>query len=265
MMNILEQIIADKRKEVSDRSKSISLSQLREAPLYIRECISLRESLLKIESAGIIAEFKRRSPSKGWIFPDADVVEVTGSYLQNGAAALSILTDEHYFGGTSEDLIRARKANIPILRKDFIIDSYQIEEAKSIGADVILLIAACLSPEEVKHLATYARKIGLEVLLELHHEEELAHICDEAEIIGINNRDLKTFQVDIERSLRMAASIPDGKIKVAESGIDSPEMISRFRKAGFSGFLIGEFFMRTNNPGESLANLVKEEAELRRL
>jgi indole-3-glycerol phosphate synthase len=265
MMNILEQIIADKRKEVSDRSKSISVSQLRETPFYKRECISLRESLLKKDSTGIIAEFKRRSPSKGWIFPDADVVEVTGSYLKNGAAALSILTDEQYFGGKSEDLIRARNASIPILRKDFIIDSYQIEESKSIGADVILLIAACLSPGEVNDLAAYAKKIGLEVLLELHDEEELSHICDETEMIGVNNRNLKTFQVDIERSLRMAAFIPDGKVKVAESGIDSPEMMNIFRKAGFSGFLIGEFFMRTNNPGESLANLVKEEAELRRL
>jgi indole-3-glycerol phosphate synthase len=264
MMNILEKIVADKRKEVGDRSKSKSLSQLQDSPFYKRQSVSLKASLLKHDSTGIIAEFKRRSPSKGWIFPEADVMEVTGSYLQNGAAALSILTDEKYFGGTSDDLISVRNLNIPILRKDFIIDSYQIEEAKSIGADVILLIAACLSPEEVKQLASYARKIGLEVLLELHNEEELAHICEDTEIVGINNRDLKTFNVNIERSLKMAASIPEGKVKVAESGIDSPEMIRAFRKAGFSGFLIGEYFMRTNNPGKSLADLVKQETELSR-
>ena len=257
-MNILEQIIADKRVEVEQRRKEKTVAELQQSVFYSRKTYSLKESLLEKGSSGMIAEFKRRSPSKGWIFPDAEINEVAGSYFQNGAAALSILTDEKYFGGISADLMRARNLNIPILRKDFIIDTYQIEEAKSIGADVILLIAACLSANEVKELAAYAKKLDLEVLLELHTEEELGHICEETELVGINNRNLKTFEVDVERSLKMAESIPKEKVKIAESGIDSPEMIRLFREAGFNGFLIGEYFMRSRNPGACLADLVKQ-------
>ena len=230
---------------------------LQSSPYYSRIPISLKESLLKENSTGIIAEFKRRSPSKGWIFPGADVKKVTESYHSGHAAALSILTDEKYFGGSLEDLKQARSIQLPILRKDFIVDSYQIEEAKAFGADVILLIAACLSIDEVRSLSAFARNLGLEVLLELHDEEELGHICDDTELVGINNRNLKSFEVDIQRSMQMAGKIPVGKLKIAESGIDSPEMIRLFKDAGFKGFLIGEYFMRTDHPGMQLAELVR--------
>ncbi|HEU4607193.1 MAG TPA: indole-3-glycerol phosphate synthase TrpC, partial [Chitinophagaceae bacterium] len=198
------------------------------------------------DSTGIIAEFKRKSPSKGWFKNAAIAVEdIVPYYEQYGAAALSVLTDEEFFGGTKDDLLRARSlTRIPVLRKDFMIDEWQIAEARTLNADVILLIAACLSPAKVKRMAAYAKSIGLEVLLELHDEKELAHICDETDIIGINNRNLKTFEVDVERSLRMAEKIPADKVKVAESGINSVENISLFREHGFKGFLIGEHFMK---------------------
>jgi len=262
MMNILEQIIADKRIEVHQRRSLRSVADLQALPHYNRNPISIKKSLLKENSSGIIAEFKRRSPSKGWIFPEADVKTVTEAYHQHRASALSILTDETYFGGTSDDLLKARHLEIPILRKDFIIDTYQIDEAKAIGADVVLLIAACLSVNEVKDLAVYAKKIGLEILLELHDEDELGHICEEVDLVGINNRNLKSFEVDVQRSLQMSEKIPADKLKVAESGIDSPEMMYAFREAGFKGFLIGEYFMRNENPGMKLAELVKQVNEL---
>ena len=257
-MNILEQIVADKRLEVQQRRSLRSVAELQSLPHYKRDPISIKKSLLKENSSGVIAEFKRRSPSKGWIFPEADVITVTETYQKNHASALSILTDEKYFGGTSEDLLKARHLEIPILRKDFIIDTYQIDEAKAIGADVVLLIAACLSVNEVKDLAVYAKKIGLEILLELHDEEELGHICEEVDLVGINNRNLKSFEVDIQRSLQMAKKIPADKLKVAESGIDSPEMMRAFREAGFKGFLIGEYFMRNEHPGLKLAELIQQ-------
>lgn len=255
-MNILEAIIARKRIEVEERKLLKPVEELRLSELYARHVLSLKHFLLDETKTGIIAEFKRRSPSKGSINEHADVVEVTTAYTNNGASCLSVLTDELFFGGSTDDLIKARVNQIPILRKDFMIDEYQIEEAKAMGADVILLIAACLTPDEVKHLAAYAKQLGLEVLLELHAEEELEHICNETEIIGINNRDLKTFKVDIDRSLRMAEKIPADKLKVAESGISSVENILLFKEHGFKGFLIGEKFMKEENPGESFRNFV---------
>jgi indole-3-glycerol phosphate synthase len=169
-----------------------------------------------------------------------------------------VLTDEKFFGGTVEDLEKARVNKIPILRKDFIIDKYQLIEAKSVGADVILLIAACLTPAEVKQLSTFAKDLGLSVLLELHAAEELGHICDETEFIGINNRNLETFEVDIERSIRMAEEIPAGKIRIAESGIRSADDISLFKQQGFEGFLVGEHFMKEKDPGEAFKRFVKQ-------
>jgi len=260
-MNILETIIERKKIEVEERKATTPAEVLRQSELYARSRLSLKQFLLDGNRTGIIAEFKRRSPSKGSINEAADVVEVTTAYANNGANALSVLTDELFFGGSTEDLIKARVNQIPILRKDFMIDEYQIEEARAMGADVILLIAACLTPDEVKRLAAYAKDLGLEVLLELHAEEELEHICEETEIIGINNRDLKTFKVDIERSLRMAEHIPADKIKVAESGINSIENILLFKENGFRGFLIGENFMKEENPSaafERFVNNLKE-------
>ena len=256
-MNILEEIIEYKRAEVNRKKIRVGLAELEERHLFSRAVLSLKDFLLDRSGTGIIGEFKRRSPSKGIINDKVDVIEVTSSYAENGASCLSVLTDEHYFGGSDEDLIKARINKIPILRKDFIIDEYQIVESRSIGADVILLIAACLRPNEVKRLASFARNLGLDVLLELHAEEELEYICDEATLIGINNRNLKTFSVDIERSLRMAEQIPSDKIKIAESGIDSVENILLFREHGFRGFLIGEYFMRQPDPTIAFAEFVK--------
>jgi len=257
-MNILERIIETKKEEVRIQKLKMTVADFEKRELFSRQVLSLKDFLLDKSKTGIIAEFKRKSPSKGIINAKADVVEVTKAYAANGASCLSVLTDEQYFGGSNEDLIKARVNQIPILRKDFIIDEYQITEAKSIGADVILLIAACLSPAEVKRLAAFAKSLQLEVLLELHGEDELEHICDETEIIGINNRNLKTFEVDIERSLRMAEKIPADKLKVAESGISSVENILLFKQHVFKGFLIGENFMKAENPTIAFAEFVKQ-------
>lgn len=256
-MNVLDAIISQKRTEVSRRKEAVPIQELENSPLFGRDRLSLRNALLKKNSTGIIAEFKRRSPSKGDIHPDADVVEVTKGYTRHGAACLSVLTDTPFFGGSADDLIQARVNAIPILRKDFIIDEYQLVEARSMGADVVLLIAACLSPDEVKDLAIRARDLDLEVLLELHAEEELDHVCDETPIIGINNRDLKTFTVDIERSLRMAGRLPEDSLKVAESGIDSVDTMRMFYDHGFRGFLIGEHFMKEKDPVEAFSRFVE--------
>src|SRR5687767_582123 len=257
-MNILEEIIEHKKEEVRRRKSEVSVAELEKRNLFSRPVLSLKDFLLDKSRTGIIAEFKRRSPSKGKINDTADVVEVTKGYAGNGASCLSVLTDEYFFGGSDEDLVKARVNPIPILRKDFIIDEYQVIESRSIGADVILLIAGCLSPAGVERLATFAKGLGLEVLLELHAEEELDHICDATTVIGINNRNLKTFEVDIERSLRMAEKIPLPALKVAESGITSVENILLFKKHGFHGFLIGENFMKATNPTIAFAGFVKQ-------
>ncbi len=248
-MNILDQIIENKRKEVAQRKCVTTVSMLSASNLFNRNTISLVNRLLDSTSTGIIAEFKRRSPSKGVINNTATPLEVAVGYENAGAAGISILTDEQFFGGADTDLINVRSIiSIPILRKEFIIDDYQLYEAKSIGADVILLIAACLTPDEVISLSSTAQSLGLEVLLELHDEDELGHICDTVDMVGINNRSLKTFDVDIERSLKMAQQIPARKLKIAESGIDDPTLIKLFRSNGYSGFLIGENFMKSSDP-----------------
>ncbi|HTE24005.1 indole-3-glycerol phosphate synthase TrpC [Flavitalea sp.] len=255
-MNILDAIIKQKRTEVAEKQKLIPVDEVKQSEYFTRQVFSMKESLLDPSKTGIIAEFKRKSPSKGNINQAADVVHVTEAYTKNGASALSVLTDEHFFGGSPNDLVRARVNNLPIIRKDFIIDEYQIVESKAMGADAILLIAACLSPLEVKQLAEFAVLIGLEVLLEIHDESELDHICDKIDLVGINNRNLKTFEVDIDRSLAMAAKIPSDKIKIAESGISTVENIRLFRKNGFKGFLIGENFMKQENPGVAFEQFV---------
>jgi indole-3-glycerol phosphate synthase len=257
MPNILDKIIEHKKTEVALAKQKQSEAALKQMPGFSRQTFSLKQFLLDENKTGIIAEFKRQSPSKGIINGIADVVEVTKAYTENGASCLSVLTDEYFFGGTNADLQKARINNIPILRKDFIIDEYQILEARAIGADVILLIAACLSPERVKELALYAKSLQLEVLLEIHNEEELQHICAATEIVGVNNRDLKTFTVDINRSIELSKKIPANKIKIAESGINDVETICTFRNAGFKGFLIGENFMKQPDPTIAFADFVK--------
>jgi indole-3-glycerol phosphate synthase len=257
-MNILEEIIAYKKGEVAERKTKTSVSALEKTDLFRRQTLSLKQSLTDPKKTGIITEFKRRSPSKGVINDKADVVAVTQAYTRYGAAGLSVLTDSKFFGGSTEDLEKARVNEVPILRKDFVIDEYQIVEARSMGADVILLIAACLDAITVKRLAAFAKSLQLEVLLELHAAEELDHICDDTGIIGINNRNLKTFVVDIDHSLQMAEKIPVGKIRVAESGISIAENIKLFRKHGFKGFLIGEIFMKEPDPGTAFREFVKD-------
>ena len=257
-MNILDKIIEHKKAEVAQRKILVPVVELEKSHFFSRQTYSLKKFLLDETKTGIITEFKRKSPSKGIINANAAVVAVTTAYANAGSCCLSVLTDEFFFGGSTEDLIKARINEIPILRKDFMIDEYQLTEAKAMGADVILLIAACLSVQRVRQMAVFAKNIGLNVLLELHAEEELAHICDETEMVGINNRNLKTFDVNIERSLKMAQKIPAGKIKIAESGIGSPATIELFKKNGFQGFLMGENFMKEADPGKAFAKFVQE-------
>lgn len=257
-MNILEKIIESKIKSLKEKKDWYGIKKLEASSFFERECESLVKRLSEGNTTGIIAEFKRKSPSKGIINAKVRIEEVVSAYELNGAAAISVLTDEEYFGGSNEDLMAVREiVDIPLLRKDFIIDEYQVVETKSIGADLILLIAACLSIAEVKKLAATGKNLGLEILLELHDESELEHICDDIDLIGINNRNLKTFEVDIERSLRMAEKIPADKIKIAESGISSVENIKLFKENGFKGFLIGENFMKKERPDEAFAEFVR--------
>lgn len=257
-MNILDTIIERKKIEVEERKRLKSISELKKMPLFLRETYSFADSLSDKSKTGIIAEFKRRSPSKGVINNISLVQEVVKNYVKNGAGAVSVLTDEKFFGGSLNDLMEARNNDIPLLRKDFIIDEYQLLESKAYGADIILLIAACLSKEEVKSFSTFAKSIGLNVLLEIHNENELEHICDAVDVVGINNRDLKTFKVDLNHSIELCKKIPSDKIKISESGIDDVKTIHLLKQNGFSGFLIGEKFMKEKNPGEAFADFVKE-------
>lgn len=257
-MNILDKITAHKRKEVEEGKKLVSIAQLQSLPAFGQQPLSLKDFLLDAHRTGIIAEFKRRSPSKGVINGSATVEEVTGAYARHGASGISVLTDTEFFGGSLEDLTAAGFNAVPLLRKDFMVDEFQLVEAKAYGASVILLIAACLSPGEVKRLAATARDMGLEVLLELHDETELDHICDEVDLVGVNNRNLKTFEVSIDASLELIKKIPSSKIAVAESGISDVDTIRSLKKAGFKGFLIGEHFMKQPDPAAAFAGFVKQ-------
>jgi indole-3-glycerol phosphate synthase len=250
-MDILERIIAHKKKEVAQLMSEVSVKKLVASPSFKREPISLKNALTIKGSTGIIAEFKRQSPSKGVINGEATIVEVTEGYLNANVAAQSILTDTKYFGGNMVDLMTARTVNesTPILRKDFIVDGFQIVEAKAIGADVVLLIAACLTAQELKNYGKLAEDLGLDVLYEVHNQEELHKIDPVNKIIGINNRNLKTFEVDLEHSIELASQIPDSCIKVSESGISDPRIITGLKEYGFQGFLIGENFMKEKDPG----------------
>jgi len=250
-MTILDKIIAFKKKEIAKIKAEVPVKKLVESPSFKRQPISLKKSLLEVGSTGVIAEFKRQSPSKGIINDKATIADVTNGYLEANVAAQSILTDISFFGGTMADLMEARTINQikPILRKDFIVDAFQIVEAKAIGADVILLIAACLTKEQLKNYGQLATDLGLEVLYEVHSQEDLDKIELSNKIIGINNRNLKTFEVDLEHSIVLANQIPDTCIKVSESGISDPRIITGLKEYGFQGFLIGENFMKTGDPG----------------
>jgi indole-3-glycerol phosphate synthase len=265
-MNILDQIIAHKKKEVSDNRGFYPVKLLEQSIFFSSPTVSLRKYIQREDKTGIIAEFKRKSPSRGIINPYASVERTTIGYMQAGASALSVLTDKHFFGGSNEDLKTVRKYNFcPVLRKDFTVDEYQIIEAKSIGADAILLIAAVLDPSETKKLTAFAHSLGLEVLLEVHDEQELkANLDSDADLVGVNNRNLKTLEVSIETSKRLADIIPDGVTGVSESGISSPDTIIELRKYGYQGFLIGENFMRHSRPEEE-AKVFMDELRLKSL
>lgn len=264
-MNILEKIVARKHVEVAEAKKLKSISNLEKEELFLRTTVSLSASLKFATSPKIISEFKRKSPSKGIINHVVNPETVTADYVNAGAAGLSVLTDIDFFGGSFDDFLKARKANpaIPMLRKDFIIDEYQLFEAKSIGADVVLLIAACLEPKEIELLSKTAQSLGLEVLLEVHNAEELkVSLFDSIDIVGVNNRNLKTFETSIETSMALSEQIPDSFVKISESGLKDAETILRLYKYGYKGFLIGETFMKTVNPGAALADLQNDISQL---
>jgi len=249
-MNILEEIIAYKKEEIKERKELYPIKLLEKSIHFAAPTISLKKYLLREDKYGIIAEIKRKSPSKGIINNHVSIERTSIGYMQAGASALSILTDEKYFGGSIDDLKIARKFNFcPILRKEFIVDEYQIIEAKSIGADAILLIAAALEPEKVEQLSAQAKSLGLEILMEIHNEEELINnIHSTLDIIGVNNRNLKTFVTDIETSVSLSNKIPGNYVKISESGIHKPDDIIYLKQYGYQGFLMGEHFMKHSRP-----------------
>ncbi len=262
MRDILEEIVAYKRMEVARQKEEMPPRELyaRVEEIISADCPqrSMRKSLAD-SPYGIIAEFKRKSPSKGWIHAEASPLEVVPLYERNGASALSILTDKEYFGGSMDHIRQVRDCvTLPILRKDFIIDEYQLFQAKEIGADAVLLIAAELPLKECRQLILTARELQLETLLEIHSQEELDYIETEPDMVGVNNRNLGTFHTDVRNSFRLAGELPEDMLKVSESGISSPETIRSLREAGFRGFLMGEYFMRQDNPGEALADFIKK-------
>lgn len=258
-MNILDNIIQTKKVEVASARLEEPFSVIYERALHVqRQPQSFRQALEK-SSTGIIAEFKRKSPSKGFIHEDAKVSDIIPGYTKAGASACSVLTDMTYFGGSDEDLKEARNlTDIPLLRKDFIIDKYQICQARIWGADAILLIAAALTPVEVEWLASFAHSLQLEVLLEIHEGRELAHLCAEVDVVGINNRNLSTFNTDINTSFELGKQIPDNHLKISESAISSPDTVKRLREAGFRGFLMGENFMKESDPAASLHDFIQK-------
>ncbi len=259
-MTILDKITAQKAIEVAAAKAQFSIQDLEQSEFFARKTNSLVANLSAENSTGIIAEHKRKSPSKGIINDSLTVEEVTQGYAQAGAAGLSVLTDTDFFGGNKEDLQKARIANpsTPILRKDFMIDEYQVYEAKAWGADVILLIAACLSPEQIKTLSQKAHELGLEVLLEIHDQEELDRSpLAYVDIVGVNNRNLKNFaENNVNASLALAEKIPANIIKISESCISEPETINLLKSAGYRGFLIGETFMKDTSPGTKLGEFI---------
>ena len=256
-MNILDKIVVDKRKEVALKKELIPTSQFEGSVLFDRSTISLAQALRNSDT-GIIAEHKRRSPSKSVINQGLNVQDVAKGYEDAGVCGMSVLTDGKYFGGSLDDLLLARSAcNLPLLRKEFIIDEYQLLEAKAYGADVILLIAAILSREEIKQFSELAKSLQLDVLLEVHNEAELAKsIMPSIDMLGVNNRNLKTFEVSLEASKKLSEKIPTDFVKVSESGISSVTAIQELKPYGYQGFLIGENFMKSDNPGENAKDFI---------
>ena len=259
-MNILDKILAHKAKEVAERKSLVPVELLEKSIYFTAPAVSMKKYIKDPIKTGMIAEFKRKAPSKGTINASAQVEATTVGYVQAGASALSILTDSAFFGGANEDLSVARKSNsCPILRKDFVIDEYQIVEAKSIGADCILLIAAAMPPEQLKGLARFAHQLGLEVLLEVHDQEELAvSLNTHVDLVGVNNRSLKTFEVSLDNSFGLVDQIPTEFLRISESGISDPETLMKLKAVGFDGFLIGENFMKSVTPRQAAHDFMNE-------
>jgi indole-3-glycerol phosphate synthase len=259
MSNILDTIVRAKQREVAERKALFTPALLEKSISFNATPVSLIKHLHRPDQSGIIAEYKRKSPSRGIINDQARVEEVTIGYVEAGASGLSILTDQEFFGGKTEDLVTARSLNhCPILRKDFIIDPYQVTESKSMGADVILLIAAILKPAETLQLAWQARLLGMETILEVHHADELYQINDYISMVGVNNRNLRDFSVSLETSLQLKEMIPPGITAIAESGIHRPEDLILLKKAGYQGFLVGELFMKSADPAGACRDFIHQ-------
>jgi indole-3-glycerol phosphate synthase len=263
-MNILEKIVLEKRKQVNEE-KQLFPTQLLEKSIHFNcKCVSLKKYLLREDKTGIIAEIKKSSPAKGILNSNCNVEKLSIGYMQAGASALSVLTDKKFFGGSNSDLGIARKFNYcPILRKDFVIDEYQIIEAKSIGADAILLIASILSKQEIASFTLLAQQLGMEVILEIHNKNELDKICPAINVIGVNNRNLETMTIDISTSIQLANKIPKEFTKISESGIESAETIQTLKSYGYQGFLIGSHFMKHPQPQLACAELISEITKLK--
>lgn len=256
---ILDKIIARKYKELETKRIQQPIGLLEKSKWYNRHPVSLKKQLLQPDATGIIAEFKRKSPSKGSINANVNVVTVTTGYASAGATAISVLTDTDFFGGRNSDLQAARENNtLPVLRKDFIVDEYQVIEAKSIGADVILLIAACLSDKLALRLSKFAKSLGLDILMEVHTGLELQKVNEFVDIVGVNNRNLKDFSVDIQRSIELSDAIPCEFVKISESGMSNPENIKILKKYGYKGFLIGETFMKQPHPEKACHEFISQ-------
>lgn len=259
MSTLLENIVHHKRKEITERKKIISNKQLEQMPLFVSETISLTK-ILRHSATGIIAEFKRRSPSRPEINSFISIEEVALGYQEAGVSGMSILTDSHFFGGSLSDLEIARKnVQLPLLRKEFILEEYQLLEAKAYGADVILLIAAILTKKEIETLSQFAKSLKMEVILEVHNEVEIhKSIMPSLDIMGVNNRNLNTFTTDIQTSKNLSHLIPKEFVKISESGIDNYQYVKDLQVYGYQGFLIGELFMKNKNPGVSAKTCIQK-------
>ena len=265
-MSILQEIVKHKQLEVAERISLYPIKLLEQSIYFEGKTVSLKKYILREDKSGIIAEFKRQSPSKGVINPYAEIERTSIGYMQAGASALSVLTDKKFFGGKNEDLTVARKFNYcPILRKDFVIEEYQVVEAKAIGADAILLIAAILPPQRLQELAAFAKSLDLEVLLEVHNLEELQqNLHPQVDLIGVNNRNLNTFETNINVSKELAQHIPNGYVRVSESGISNPATLLELRDYGYEGFLIGESFMQHSRPEQAAVRFIHDYQGLQR-
>ncbi len=258
MSDILQKIVNAKREEVNEAKKEVKITDFESMPFFGRIGKSLKSTLLHADEPMVIAEFKRRSPSAGDINKHAKVQQIVRGYEKAGAAAISVLTNEEFFGGSYEDLKQARQiTEMPILRKDFIVDELQVYATKSLGADIILLIAEALTKEEIAQFAETAKNINLEVLLEIHSEEQLDKLNDYVDFVGVNNRNLKNFDVSIQNSLELADKIPDQFIKISESGLSQPDDVKTLYRTGYQGFLIGGYFMEATDPVARATDFIK--------